>query len=195
MSNNQCRAKAATTPHPPAQRACARIAARAQLSFEHAHARRALSVYMCLALCLEYAPARYLAWFGGCCQKRRHPPAPITLSCTRVSRAQSRAIPSCTALTRTYSMPAAPAPARASHVLRCLLWVRRHPPGLQHVVGARAGAARVGTGAGMVLIALCAREGAPRSGHRVPVSYREAFARSYCRRAFALLWSMGVAQL
>eukprot|EP00966_Prymnesium_polylepis_P051744 1197966-Prymnesium_polylepis.1 len=39
----------------------------------------------------------------------------------------------------------------------------------------------------MVLIALCAREGAPRSGHRVPVSYREVFARSYCRRAFALL--------
>ena len=169
--------KAATTPHPPAQRACARIAARAQLSFEHAHARRALSVYMCLALCLEYAPARYLAWFVGCCQKRRHPPAPITLSCTRVSRTQSRAIPSCTALTRTYSMPAAPAPARASHVLRCLLWVRRHPPGPQHVVGARAGSERVGTGC---------RQGADRTvraGRRAAVGASRTSLRT--KRAFA----------
>eukprot|EP00966_Prymnesium_polylepis_P035931 833655-Prymnesium_polylepis.1 len=47
----------------------------------------------------------------------------------------------------------------------------------------------------MALIALCAREDAPRSGHRVPVSCREAFARSYCRRAFALFASHNTVQI
>ena len=123
---------------------------------------------MCRILYVEHALARMLAWPVGCWQKRRHPWLPITLRCTRASRARSRAIPTRAALTRTHPDPAAPAHAPAAPVLCCLLWVRRHPPHLQHVVSSRVGGDRVGAGPGMVLSALAAREGAPGSGRRVP---------------------------
>eukprot|EP00966_Prymnesium_polylepis_P208800 4837223-Prymnesium_polylepis.1 len=98
-----------------------RVAALARVSLEHAHARRTLSAHMCRDLHAALALARYLLWPVGCCRKRRHPRAPITLPSMRAPRTRSLAVPALAALVRTRSDPAARARALAPLMLRCLL--------------------------------------------------------------------------